>query len=93
MKTRKQNGNNKRTEIERFDWPFEWKQTRVAFGWLSERSGKKKLHALELSRIQVILRFDVILQHDWPMEQCLLHVRVFFGGKRRGHVLIFSSIG
>ena len=39
--TRKQNGNNKRTEIERFDWFIERIQTRVAFGWLSERSGEK----------------------------------------------------
>ena len=32
---------NKRTEIERFDWFIERIQTRVAFGWLSERSGEK----------------------------------------------------
>ena len=31
MKTRKQNRNNKRTEIERFDWFIERIQTRVAF--------------------------------------------------------------
>ena len=37
----------------------------------------------ELSRNQPILRFDVILQHDWPIEQCLLHIRVFFGGKMK----------
>ena len=37
MKTREQNRNNKRTEIERFDWFIERIQTRVAFGWLSER--------------------------------------------------------
>ena len=41
MKTREQNRNNKRTEIERFDWLIEWIQTRVAFRWLSERSGEK----------------------------------------------------
>ena len=41
----------------------------------------KKLHARGLSRNQPIPRFDVILQHDWPIEQCLLHIRVFFGGK------------
>ena len=41
MKTREQNRNNKRTEIERFDWFIEWIQTRAAFGWLSERSGEK----------------------------------------------------
>ena len=42
MKTREQNRNNKRTEIERFDWFIERIQTRVAFGWfISERSGEK----------------------------------------------------
>ena len=40
MKTREQH--NKWTEIERFDWFIEWIQTRVAFGWLNERSGEKK---------------------------------------------------
>ena len=39
MKTREQNGNNKQTEIERFPLLIERLQTRVAFGWLSERSG------------------------------------------------------
>ena len=72
-------------KIERFDWLIERTQTPVAFGCLSERSGKKKLHARERSRNQPILRFDIILQHDWPIEQCLLncllHIRVFFGGK------------
>ena len=41
MKTREQNRNNNRTEIERFDWFIERIQTRVAFGWLSKRSRKK----------------------------------------------------
>ena len=26
---------------------------------------------------------DVILQQDWPIKQCLLHIRVFFGGKTK----------
>ena len=26
---------------------------------------------------------DVILQHDWPIERCHLHIRVFFGGKTK----------
>ena len=30
MKTRKQNRDNKQTEMERFDWFIEWMQTRVA---------------------------------------------------------------
>ena len=41
MKTREQNRNNKRTEIERFDWFIERIKTRVAFGSLSERPGEK----------------------------------------------------
>ena len=41
MKTCEQNRNNERTEIERFDWFIERIETRVAFGWLSESSGKK----------------------------------------------------
>ena len=43
----------------------------------------KKLHARELCRNQPTLGFDVILQHDWPIEKCLLHIRVFFGGKTK----------
>lgn len=35
----------------------------LAFGWLSERLGEK-LHSQELSRDQLIIRFDVILQQD-----------------------------
>ena len=51
--------------------------TNVRGFWLVERTfGWKNLYAQEL-------RFDVILQHDWPIEQCLLHIRVFFGGKTK----------
>ena len=82
IKTREQNRNNKRTEKERFDWFVEQIQTRVDFGWLSERSAEK-LHARRTSRHQPILRFDVMLQHDWPIELCSLHIRVFFGGKTK----------
>ena len=52
------------------------------FGWLA-KARLKKLHARELSRSQSILPFDVILQHDWPIEQCLLYIRIFFGGKTK----------
>ena len=46
--------------------------------WLVKRTlGWKNFMPEELSRN----RFDVILQHDWSIEQCLLHIRVFFGGK------------
>jgi len=47
--TREQNRINKRTEIERFDWFIERIQTRVAFGWLGERSGEKT-SCLEINR-------------------------------------------
>ena len=50
VKTREQNRHNKRTEIGRFDWFIEQIQMRVAFGWLSERSGEKR-HARELSTL------------------------------------------
>ena len=43
MKTREQNRNNKRKEIERFDWFLKRIQTRVRFDWLKERSGEKTL--------------------------------------------------
>ena len=48
MKTREQNRNNKRTEIERFDCFIERTQTRVALGWLSERSSEKTENFLEI---------------------------------------------
>ena len=48
--------------------------------WLVKRTlGWKNFMPEELSRN----RFDVILQHDWSIEQCLLHIRVFFGGKTK----------
>ena len=62
MKTPEHNRNNKRTEIERFDWFIERIQTCVAFGWLSERSGEKTpCMPEELSRNQPILCFHIIL--------------------------------
>ena len=54
--------------------------------WLlvgSTNARMKKRHARGLSRNQSILHFDVMLQHDWPIEQCILHIRVFFGGKTK----------
>ena len=83
MKTREQSKKNKRTEIERFDWFIERTQTRVAFGWLSERSGEKNFIPNNFPEISRYFAFGVILRHDWPIEQCLLHIRVFFGGKTK----------
>ena len=44
---------------------------------------KKVIPNMEQACVQSILRFDVILQHDWPIKQCRLHIRVFFGGKTK----------
>ena len=41
IKARQQNRSNKRKERERLGWYIEQIQTRVAFAWLSERSGEK----------------------------------------------------
>ena len=61
--------------LERFSYDLKRNKT----GWLSERSGERNFMPKELSRNQWIRRFDVILQHDRPIEQCLLHIGVFFG--------------
>ena len=78
MKTCEQYRNNKRMEIERIDWFIKQIQMRVAFGWLREHSAEKTSHPRTCEN-QPILHFDIILQHDWPIKQCLLHIRVFFG--------------
>ena len=65
----------------------------MGFGWLSKRLAKKNFMLEELSRNQSILRFDVISQHDWPIEQCLLHTEIFFGRKTRSLCLIFHALG
>ena len=65
-------------------WLVYWTDANVRSFWLVKRTlGWKNFMFEELSRNQSILRFDVILQHDWPIEQCLLHIRVFFGGKTK----------
>ena len=47
--------------------------------WLVKRTlWWKKRYAWQLSRNQPIVCFDVILQHDWPIEQHLLYTKVFF---------------
>ena len=51
--------------------------TNVCGFWLAKRTlSTKKFMPQELSRNQSIIRFDVILQNDWPIEQCLLHIRL-----------------
>ena len=53
--------------------------------WLVKRTlDWKNFMPEELSRN----RFDVILQQYWPIEQSLLHIRVFFGGKMKSPCLV-----
>ena len=47
MNTPEKKQNNKRKEIERFDWFIERIQTGMAFGWLRKRSGEIKTFMLE----------------------------------------------
>ena len=56
MKTREQNRNNKRTEIERFDWFIERTQTRVAFGWLGCKNFMPE-NILEINRYLALLSY------------------------------------
>ena len=82
MKTRQQDRNNKRTEI--VIWLVYRTDTDAHGFWLViERSGEKNFMPENFQRNQSILCFDVILQHDWPIKQCLLRIRVFFGGKTK----------
>ena len=84
MKTGEQNA---RAEIERFDWFIERIQTGVAFGWLSERSGEKNV--LPENFLEIIRFFALIGQSN----NAFSILGFSFEGKRRGHVLISSSIG
>ena len=84
MKTREQKRNNVQKNGNRAIWLVSRTDTNARGFWLVKRTlGWKKFMPEELSRNRPILRFDVILQHDWLIEQCLLHIRVFFGGKTK----------
>ena len=69
----KQLTNGKRTI-----WLFYRTDTNARVFWLPANARLKNLHAWELSRNQSTLRFDAILQHDWPIKQCLLYITVFW---------------
>ena len=90
MKTGEQNA---RTEIERFDWFVERIQTRVAFGWLRERSGEKNFlpeNFLEIDRYFALTSYCNTIGQS---NNAFSILGFSFEGKRRGHVLISSSIG
>ena len=89
MKTREQNRKNKRTEIERFDWFIERIQTHLAFGWLSERSAEKTSCPKNFLEIALTSYCNTIGQSN----NAFSILGFSLAGKRRVHVLIFSSIG
>ena len=89
MKAREQNRNDKRTEIERFDWFIERIQTHLAFGWLSERSGKQISCPKNFLEIALTSYCNTIGQSN----NAFSILGFSLAGKRTGHVLIFSSIG
>ena len=92
MKTREQNRNNNRMEIERFDWFIERIQTLMAFGWLSESSGEKNFmpeNFLEINRCFALTSYC----HTIGQSINAFSILGFsLARKRRGHVLIFSSM-
>ena len=89
MKTREQNRNNKRTEIERFDWCMKRIQTHLAFGWLSERSGKQTSCPKNFLEIALTSYCNTIGQSN----NAFSILGFSLAGKRRVLVLIISSIG
>ena len=89
QKTRKQNKNNKRTEREQFDQLMGRIQTRVAFGWLSERSGEKTLCPRTFQKSTLTSYCKTISQSN----NALSILGFSLAGKRRVHVFTFSSNG
>ena len=85
MKICKHNKTNKRTEIKQFDWFIERIQMRVAFAWLSECSGEKtscvSKNFLEINQYFALTSYRNMIGQF--IELCLLHIRVFFGGKTK----------
>ena len=80
-------------EIERIDWFIEQIQMRVAFGWLREHSAEKNLHDRELAGNQLILCCAMSYCNMIGQSNNALSILGFsLAGKRRGPVLIFSSI-
>ena len=81
MKTRAQNRNSERTEIERFDWFTERIQTRVAFGWLSELGWKNFMpeNFLEINRYFALTSYCKM----FGQSNNAPHIRVFLGGKTK----------
>ena len=83
------NENNKRTEIERFDWFIERIETHLAFGWLSERLAEKTSCPKNFLEIALTSYCNTICQSNNPFSI----LGFSLAGKRRVHVFFFSNIG
>ena len=83
MKTREQNRNNARTEIERFDWFIERIQTRVAFG------KKKKKNFMPINRNFALMSYCNLIGQS---NSAFSILGFSLAGKRKVRVLIFSGI-
>ena len=88
LKTREQNRKNKRTEIQRFDWFIERIQTRVGFGWLA--NARVPENFLEVNRYFPLTSYCNKIGQS---NNAFSILGFSLAGKRRVHVLIFSSIG
>ena len=91
MKTLERKRNNKRTELKRFDWFIERIVKRVAFGWLSGRSGEK-LDAQELE-INLYFALTSYCNKIGQSNNAFSILGFSLTEKQRVHVLIFSSTG
>jgi len=91
LKQKRANRTQRANEPKLIGLSNEYKHAWLLVGYANERV-KKLPGPRELSRNQPILCLDVILQHDWPIEQCHLILGFSLAGKRRVHVLIFLSI-
>ena len=76
-------------QIKRFDWFIERIQTHLAFGWLSERSAEKTSCPKNFPEITLTSYYNTIGQSN----NAFSILGFSLAGKRRVHVLFFSSIG
>ena len=84
LKWKRANKTETTNERNRVIWFVYRTDTNARGFWLVKRTlGWKNFMPEERSRNQSILRFDVTLQHNWPIQQCLLHISCFFGGKTK----------
>ena len=84
--------NNKRKEIERFEWFIERIQTGMAFGWLRKRSGEIKTFMPEtFPEINWYFALKTYCNTIGQSNNVFCILGFSLAGKRRVHVLIFDK--